>query len=67
MFRSITSHAGFGANLLEEQGKHSPEEVPATLTRENRRDRINADNLKWLIDTPMRAGRSSSGRTMRMF
>ena len=52
MLRAITGLAGFGANLLEEQGKHSAEETARfALTRENRRDRINADNLRWLIDT----------------
>ncbi len=52
MIRAITGLAGFGANLLEEQGKHSAEEAARyALTRENRRDRINADNLRWLIDT----------------
>ena len=52
MIRAITSLAGYGANLLEAQGKHSAEEAARyALTRENRRDRINADNLRWLIDT----------------
>jgi erythromycin esterase-like protein len=52
MIRAIASVTAYGANLLEEQGKHSPEEDAGyALTRENRRDRINADNLKWLIDT----------------
>ena len=52
MIRAITSLAGYGANLLEEQGKHSAEEAARyAVTRENRRDRINADNLRWLIDT----------------
>jgi erythromycin esterase len=50
--RAITSLVGFGANLLESNGKHSAEEAARyALTRENRRDRINADNLRWLIDT----------------
>jgi erythromycin esterase len=52
MMRAIASLAGYGANLFEEQGKHSTEEAARyALTRENRRDRINADNLRWLIDT----------------
>ena len=52
MIRAIISLAGYGANLLEEQGKHSAEEAADyELLRENRRDRINADNLRWLIDT----------------
>jgi erythromycin esterase len=51
MIRAITSLAGFGANLLEKHGKNSAEEAARyALTRENRRDRINADNLRWLID-----------------
>jgi erythromycin esterase len=50
--RAIASLAGYGANLLEEQGKHSAEDdARFALTRENRRDRVNADNLRWLIDT----------------
>jgi erythromycin esterase len=52
MVRVITSLAGFGANLLEKYGKQSADEAARyALTRENRRDRINADNLRWLIDT----------------
>lgn len=52
MVRAITSLAGFGANLLEAQGKQSAEEAARyAIARENRRDRINADNLRWLIDT----------------
>lgn len=51
MMRAIASLAGYGANLFESQGKHSPEEAAGyALTTENRRDRINADNLKWLVD-----------------
>ena len=44
MRRALTSLAGYGANLLDA-------EDPAryALTMENRRDRINADNLRWLI------------------
>jgi erythromycin esterase len=46
MSRALASLTGYGANLLEA-------EDPAryALSMENRRDRINADNLKWLIDT----------------
>jgi erythromycin esterase len=52
MIRAIASLAGYGANLLELTGKHSAEDTARfALTTENRRDRINADNLKWLIDT----------------
>ena len=52
MIRAIASLSGFGANLLERYGKHSAEEAARyVLTGENRRDRINADNLRWLIDT----------------
>lgn len=52
MIRAIASLAGFGANLLEHDGKHSAAEASRyALTVENRRDRINADNLRWLIDT----------------
>ena len=51
MIRAITSLAGYGANLLEAYGKHSAEEAARyALTGENRRDHINAENLKWLID-----------------
>jgi erythromycin esterase len=52
MIHAIASLAGFGANLLEHDGKHSAGEAARyALTMENRRDRINADNLRWLIDT----------------
>ena len=51
MIRAITSLEGYGANLLETYGKHSAEEAAQySLTSENRRDRINAENLRWLID-----------------
>jgi erythromycin esterase len=53
MIRAITSLAGYGANLLEDQGQHSgSEEAIYALTRENRRDRINAENLRWLLENP---------------
>lgn len=52
MIRAIAGLAGYGANLLELTGTHSAAEAARyALTTENRRDRINADNLKWLIDT----------------
>jgi erythromycin esterase len=52
MIRAIASLAGYGANLLEAYGKHSAEAAAGyAVTGENRRDQINADNLKWLIDT----------------
>ncbi len=52
MSRAIASIAGFGANLFEAHGKHSAEQAARyVVTGENRRDRINADNLRWLIDT----------------
>ena len=52
MIRAIASLAGYGANLLENHGKHSAEEAARfVVNRENRRDRINAENLRWLIDT----------------
>jgi erythromycin esterase-like protein len=51
MIRAITSLAGYGANLLEAYGKHSAAEAARyALTGENRRDQINAENVKWLID-----------------
>jgi erythromycin esterase len=51
MIRAITSLAGYGANLLEAFGKHSVEEAARyAVTGENRRDQINAENLRWLID-----------------
>ena len=46
MSRALASLAAYGANLLEAE-----EPARYALTMENRRDRINADNLKWLIDT----------------
>jgi erythromycin esterase len=52
MIRAIAGLAGYGTNLLELTGKHSDEAAARyALTTGNRRDRINADNLKWLIDT----------------
>jgi len=52
MIRALASLAGYGANLLEQDGKHSAEEAAHyALTVENRRDRINAENLRWLVDT----------------
>jgi erythromycin esterase len=46
MKRALASLAGYGANLLE-----AAEADRYALSMENRRDRINADNLRWLIDT----------------
>ena len=52
MIRAITSVVGYGSNLFEQQGKHSEEDAARyALTTENRRDHINAENLRWLIDT----------------
>lgn len=52
MTRAVTSLAGYGANLFERYGRHSAEAAARyAVTRENRRDRIMADNLRWLIDT----------------
>jgi len=52
MLRAIESLAGYGANLLEMYGKHSPETTDSeAVTGENRRDQVNAENLRWLIDT----------------
>jgi len=52
MIRAVMGLAGFGSNLVEEQGRpYADQEARYALSRENRRDRINADNLKWLIDT----------------
>jgi len=52
MIRAVMGLAGFGSNLLEEQGRpYADQGAQYALSRENRRDRINADNLKWLIDT----------------
>lgn len=51
MVRAIQGLAAFGSNLLEEQGRpYVDQEAQYVLSRENRRDRINADNVKWLID-----------------
>ncbi len=55
MVRAITGLAGFGANLLEEQGSQTAKaDAGSAVEHENRRDRINADNLKWLIDNTYR-------------
>ena len=51
MVRAITGLAGFGANLLEEQGAQSTKaSAGSEIAHENRRDRLNAENLKWLIE-----------------
>lgn len=55
MVRAITGLASYGANLLEEQGSQSAKaSAGSAVAHENRRDRINADNLKWLIDNTYR-------------
>jgi erythromycin esterase len=52
MARAVTSLAGYGANLLERYGRHPAETAARSrVIGENRRDRIMADNLRWLIDT----------------
>lgn len=52
MIRAIASLAGYGANLFETYGKHSADAAARyAITGENRRDHVNADNLRWLIDT----------------
>jgi len=51
MMRAVRSLEGYGQNLLETQGEHTPEEAAQyAVGTENRRDRINAENLRWLID-----------------
>lgn len=51
MIRATAGLAGYGANLFEAYGKHSAEEAAGyAVTGENRRDQINAENLKWLMD-----------------
>jgi erythromycin esterase len=55
MVRAITGLAGYGANLLEEQGSESTKAgAGSEIAHENRRDRINAENLKWLIENTYR-------------
>jgi erythromycin esterase len=52
MIHAIASLAAYGANLFEAYGKHSAEAAARyAVTGENRRDQVNADNLKWLIET----------------
>lgn len=51
MVRAVASLAGYGVNIVEDQGRHTAKEgAMYAMTRENRRDRINAENLRWLID-----------------
>jgi erythromycin esterase len=56
MVRAITGLAGYGANILEEQGSQTAKAGTggSAATHENRRDRINAENLKWLIENTYR-------------
>jgi erythromycin esterase len=50
MARALVNLAGFGANLYERYGTDGGESSDALLVRENRRDAINAQNLRWLIE-----------------
>jgi erythromycin esterase len=51
MARAVAGLAGYGANLFETYGKHTAEETARyAVGTENRRDQINAENLRWLID-----------------
>jgi erythromycin esterase len=50
MTRAIANMAGFAANLYETYGTNDGESAAAELVRSNRRDDINARNLRWLIE-----------------
>ena len=50
MARAIVNLGGYGANLYEQYGVAGPPSSDAELVRENRRDAINAQNLRWLIE-----------------
>jgi erythromycin esterase len=50
MTRVIANLAGFATSLYENYGVDSPGDNATLLARENRRDSINADNLRWLIE-----------------
>jgi erythromycin esterase-like protein len=50
MARAVANLGGYGANLYEQYGAESPVRPDAELARENRRDKLNAQNLRWLIE-----------------
>jgi len=51
MVQAVRGLTAYGANLLEDQGKHTAEqEAIYAVGRENRRDQANAENLRWMID-----------------
>jgi erythromycin esterase len=49
MARAVVNLAAYGTNLYEQYGADVAERSDAELVRENRRDAINAQNLRWLI------------------
>jgi erythromycin esterase-like protein len=50
MARAVVNLGGYGANLYEQYGAEGPVSSDAELVRENRRDKLNAQNLRWLIE-----------------
>jgi erythromycin esterase len=50
MGRAVVNLGGFGANLYEQYGAGAVDTNAAELLRSNRRDSINAENLRWLIE-----------------
>jgi erythromycin esterase len=48
--RTVVSTAGFAANLYERYSSADGESRAAELVQSNRRDSINAQNLRWLIE-----------------
>jgi erythromycin esterase len=50
MARIVASLGGRGATLYERDGVDVPADPDAAVAQENRRDALNAENLRWLID-----------------
>jgi erythromycin esterase len=50
MARAVVNLGGYGANVYEEYSVEGPGRSDAELVRENRRDALNAQNLRWLIE-----------------
>jgi len=50
MAHAVANLAGYAANTFEQFGADVPARSDAELVRENRRDALNAQNLRWLIE-----------------
>lgn len=50
LLRAIANLGGYGENLFELYNSEAAAAPDASLVRENRRDRLNAENLRWQIE-----------------